>query len=404
MIYMYNKSEVLEYVRSEDVKFIKLAFCDVFGVQKNISILASELERAFEKGISFDASSIDGFTDVVKSDLFLVPDPSTLEVLPWRPSHGKVVRMLCSIMKPDGTPFESDSRYILKEAVKYAESFGVSASFGAEVEFYLFNTDEDGKPTKIPFDDATYLDIAPFDKGENIRREICLTLEDMEIYPEISHHEAGPGQNEIDFRYSDPLSSADNTVTFKSVVAVVAAKNGVAASFDPMPLENEVGNSMHINISLSDASKIPSFIAGVLENIRGITAFLNPTVESYSRLGKGKAPKYVTWSRENRSQLIRIPADTDNRKRFELRSPDPLANPYIAYALLLYAGTEGVKKKLLLCEPCDLNLYLAPESVMSRIESLPMSLEEAVAEAEKNEIVKKYLPQAYCDALKGRLK
>ena len=393
---MYNKSEVLDYVSAEDIKFIKLAFCDVFGVQKNISILAEELERAIDYGISFDASAISGFGDEANSDLFLFPDLSTIEVLPWRPSQGKVVRMMCDIKNPDGTPFELDTRNILKNAVSYAKKKGIELSFGAEFEFYLFKTDDEGKGTKIPFDNAGYFDIAPIDRGENVRREICLTLEDMDIYPESSHHEEGPGQNEIDFKYSDPLSSADNAITFKSVTKTIAAKNGLYASFAPKPLGNEAGNGMHINISVSDKSKTDSFIAGVLDNIRGITAFLNPTMESYSRLGSKKAPNYITWAEGNRSQLIRIPSEKGERSRFELRSPDPTANPYLAFALLIYAGVEGVTENKKLCPPCNINLYAAEESDVKGFDVLPKTFLEAINCAYSSNLVKKYMPKDIC--------
>ena len=396
---MYSKEEVLEYISSEDVKFIKLAFCDVFGVQKNISILSTEIKRAFERGISFDASAICGFGDAAKSDLFLFPDPSTIEVLPWRPTQGKVVRMICDIKNPDGTPFEADTRNILKDAVKYAKENGVELNIGPEFEFYLFKTDDEGNATDIPFDNAGYFDIAPFDRGENVRREICLTLENMDIFPESSHHEEGPGQNEIDFRYSDPLSSADNAVTFKSVTQTIAAKNGLYASFMPKPVKDAGGNGMHINISLKDKSKTDSFIAGILENIAGITAFLNPVNESYERLGKKKAPLFVTWAEGNRSQLIRIPAETAERSRFELRSPDPMANPYLAYSLLIYAGIEGVKNGKNLCRPCNLNLYEAGDEVIKGFQALPETLEKAVELAKKNGIVQKYLPQKILSVL-----
>ena len=389
---MYSKEEVLEYVASEDVKFIKLAFCDVLGRQKNISILSTELKRAFECGISFDASAISGFSDEANSDLFLFPDPSTIEVLPWRPMQGKVVRMICTIKNPDGTPYESDTRNILKNAVSFAKKNGVELSMGSEFEFYLFKTDDEGNPTSEPFDNAGYFDIAPFDRGENVRREICLTIENMDIYPESSHHEEGPGQNEIDFQHSDPLLSADNALTFKSVTQTIAAKNGLYASFMPKPVKNSSGNGMHINISLADKSKTDSFIAGILENIEGITAFLNPVKESYERLGNNKAPSYITWAEGNRSQLIRIPAENGERSRFELRSPDPMANPYLAYALIIYAGTEGVINKKELGEPCNINLYSADKTKTEKLRSLPKTFEEAISLAKGSELVKKYLP------------
>ena len=397
---MYSKNDVLEYIESEDVKFVKLAFCDVFGRQKNISVIASEAERAFERGISFDASAICGFGDEKKSDLFLFPDPSTIEVLPWRPSQGKVVRMICDIKNPDGTPFEADTRYILKKAVRHAAENGIELNIGSEFEFYLFKTDEDGNPTSIPFDNAGYFDIAPFDRGENVRREICFTLEEMDIYPESSHHEEGPGQNEIDFRYSAPLLGADNALTFKSVTQAIAAKNGLHASFMPKPVKGLSGNGMHINTSLNDKSKTDSFIAGILENIGGITAFLNPLAESYERLGSKKAPLYVSWAEGNRSQLIRIPAETEERSRFELRSPDPMANPYLAYAMIIYAGVYGVINRSELCAPSDVNLYGAGKDITEKLSVLPKSFDEAISCAAENALVKKYLPQSILDTYK----
>lgn len=395
---MYSKEEVLEYVSSEDIKFIKLAFCDVFGIQKNISILSTELERAFKHGISFDASAIRGFGDESKSDLFLFPDPSTIEVLPWRPTQGKVVRMICDIKNHEGTPYEADTRNILKNAVNFAKKNGVELKMGSEFEFYLFKTDDEGNPTSEPFDGAGYFDIAPFDRGENVRREICLTLENMDIYPESSHHEEGPGQNEIDFKPSDPLSSADNAITFKSVTQAIAAKNGLFANFMPKPVKNASGNGMHINISLADKSKTDSFIAGILENIAEITAFLNPTEDSYNRLGEKKAPFYITWAEGNRSQLIRIPAENGERSRFELRSPDPMANPYLAYALLIYAGTEGVINKKELGESCNINLYSADKEKTENLPHLPKTFDEAVSLAKDSGIVKKYLPDNILEA------
>ena len=392
---MYSYQEVMTYCQEEDVKFIRLAFCDLEGHQKNIAIMPTELARAFQYGISFDASAIHGFGDEVKSDLFLFPDPSTLSVLPWRPSQGRVVRMFCDIRHPDGTPFRRDSRYLLKKAVAEAEKMGVSCFFGVEFEFYLFQTDENGSPTKIPFDQATYMDIAPEDRGENIRREICLTLENMGIQPESSHHEEGPGQNEIDFRYSDALAAADNAVTFQAVVKTIAMQNGLWACFSPKPLEGQSGNGLHINISISNPqgkAGSDAFMAGVLKHIREITAFLNPTEESYLRLGERKAPRYVTWSSENRSQLIRIPAAKGEYVRFELRSPDPTANPYLAYALLIYAGLDGMRSRTSLCPPLDVNLFTADKSVTKSLEALPSTLEEAVELAQQSPLIQKYMP------------
>ena len=392
---MYSYDDVITYCREEDVKFIRLAFCDLAGNQKNIAIMPTELERAFRYGISLDASAIPGFGNEVKSDLFLFPDPATLSVLPWRPGEGRVVRMFCDIRYPDGRPFRRDSRWLLKQAIAEAEKMDVSCYFGVEFEFYLFQTDENGIATQTPFDRASYMDIAPEDRGENIRREICLTLESMGIRPESSHHEEGPGQNEIDFRYSDALTSADNAVTFKSVVKTIAMQNGLSACFSPKPLTAESGNGLHINVSIKSAGEkadTDAFMAGVLTHAREISAFLNPTEESYRRLGEKKAPRYVTWSSENRSQLIRIPAARDEYVRFELRSPDPTANPYLAYALLIYAGLDGIRNGTPLPPPLDVNLYTADEAVTGGLSTLPASLEEARELARESRLIRQYLP------------
>lgn len=391
---IYTAQEVFDFVKEEDVKFIRLAFCDTLGRQKNISILPSELRRAFEDGISFDASAICGFGGAEKSDLLLFPDPSTLNILPWRPSHGKVVRMFCDIRHPDGTPFSRDTRAILRRAVADAKAAGITVQFGAEIEFYLFKTDENGDPTKIPFDHATYMDVAPEDKGENVRREICLTLLDMGIQPESSHHEEGPGQNEIDFRYSDAMRAADDAMNFITVVKATARQNGLYADFSPKPLENESGNGLHINMSVKCADgtdRTPAFMAGILAHIRDLTAFLNPSEASYSRFGKCKAPKFVTWSHENRSQLIRIPAAKGEYRRIELRSPDPSANPYLAYALLIWAGLDGIAKDMCPAPAVNLNLLTAPESETREFDTLPGSLEEAVALANGSALVRRVL-------------
>ena len=398
---MYQYEKVMTFVDEEDVKFIRLAFFDAFGVQKNISIMSGQLERAFKEGISFDASAVAGFDSEVKSDLFLHPDPSTFSILPWRPSTGRVARMYCDIRYPDGTIYEKDSRYILKKAVEKAREKGLKIDFGTEVEFYLFNTDEQGSPTKIPFDMAGYMDVAPEDKGENIRREICFTLIDMGIEPEASHHEEGPGQNEIDFQYSDPLTAADNTATFKWVVSTAAMGNGLYADFSPKPIKEYAGNGMHINMSVrcEDGSDCNGqFMTGILEHIRDITLFLNPSEDSYRRLGEKKAPKYVTWSPENRSQLIRIPAVKNKRKRIELRSPDPTANPYLAFALLIYAGMDGIERKLPLQKPANVNLYTADHKVTDQLRK---SRGEAWDAASASTLVKKVLPEAYLDVYKN---
>lgn len=393
----YSKEEVMQYIAEEDVKFIRMAFCDIYGKQKNISIMPQELRRAFCHGIAIDASAIAGFGGAVRSDLFLHPDPSTISVLPWRPDHGKVVRMFCAVTYPDGKPFEADTRSFLRRAVEKAAQAGISFHFGSEMEFYLFCQDEHGAPTKIPYDHAGYMDIAPEDKGENVRREICLTLEQMGIKPESSHHEEGPGQNEIDFHFADPLLAADQAITFCAVVRTIAARNGLYADFTPKPLPDYAGNGMHINFSAKSTDStdpMPQIIAGILNYIPEMTAFLNTTADSYVRFGQKKAPKYISWSKENRSQLIRIPAAEGEYKRAELRSPDPLCNPYLAYTLLIEAGLAGIRQKLPLPESLDCNLYEAESAVVADCPMLPKDLAEAKKIARNSDFIRSVLPSA----------
>lgn len=396
----YSKEEVIQYVQEEDVKFIRLAFCDVFGKQKNISIMPQELPRAFEYGIAIDASAIAGFGDENHSDLFLHPDTDTLMPLPWRPEHGRVVRMFCNITYPDGSIFECDTRAILKKAIQDAEQAGYQFFFGAEQEFYLFNLDEKGEPTKIPYDNASYMDIAPEDKGENIRREVCLTLEQMGIQPESSHHEEGPGQNEIDFRYSEPLTAADNAMTFQTVVKTIARRNGLFADFSAKPLEDKPGNGFHINISVksSDGTDTMNYlIAGILDKVEDMTIFLNPTENSYQRFGINKAPQYISWSSENRSQLVRVPAAIGEYRRAELRSPDPSANTYLAFALIIYAILDGIQNKLELPTPADINLYKADEATLANFRQLPKDFSAACVVAANSDFIKKHIPKTILD-------
>jgi len=394
-------SMALDFVKENDVKFIRLNFCDIFGLQKNISILADELESAFENGVSFDAHAIRGFRDITKSDLFLFPDPSTLAVLPWRPGPGRVIGFYCDIKEPDGVEFEHDTRLILKKVTERAKKMEYDCKIGAECEFYLFKTDDNGEPTNITLDKGSYLDIAPLDKGEDIRREICLTLEEMGIKPESSHHEQGPGQNEIDFKFDNAVSSADNLQTFKKVVKAISSRNGLFASFMPKPISNAPGNGMHINLSLYQNGKnifknindghskaAESFIAGVLDKTPEITLFLNPLVNSYERLGKFEAPKYVSWSHQNRSQLVRIPAASGDNIRMELRSPDTSLNTYLAFALIISAGLNGIEKNLVLPSAIDDDLYIASADVTKNLIKLPETLEKAIELAEKSDFVK----------------
>ena len=403
----YTEKEVLQFIEENDVKFVRLAFTDLFGVMKNISIMSDQIKRAFSEGISFDASAVKGFLNTQRSDLFLKPDPATLAVLPWRPQQGRVVRMLSNIVYPDGEPFEASGRHLLKQAMRKALNLGLTVRVGPECEFYLFEQDEKGNPTDTPQDKAGYFDVAPYDKGENVRREICFALEEMGIRPESSHHEQGPGQNEIDFQYSDALQAADNFMTFKAAVKTSAARNGLYASFMPKPLIDGPGNGMHINLSLlknginifrsgreSHSPEAESFIAGILRRIREITLFLNPLTNSYRRFGNYEAPRFISWSHQNRSQLIRIPAAKGEFARMELRSPDGAINPYLAFTLLIEAGISGVEEKLELCEPIELDLLSKqPEG----IETLPQNLKEAIECARTSEFVKKCLPKKLLD-------
>ncbi len=400
--------EILEFIEENDVKFIRLGFCSPLGQYKNISIMADKLEEALESGISFDASAIEGFSDVNESDLFLFPDLKTLGMLPWRPNVNSVMRLYCDIKKPDKTDFQGDSRNILKQAIREMEKHNIICKIGTEFEFHLLHINEKGEPTDKPIDKGGYFDTAPLDKGGSIRREICLCLEEMGLVPEASHHEQGHGQNEIDFRFTDALTSADNFLTFKSVVKSIASMNGLFASFMPKPFLDQSGNGMHTNISLHKNGKnifsdvesedyqiAKQFIAGILDKAAEITLFLNPNNNSYERLGECEAPKYISWSNQNRSQLIRIPAANNKNERMELRSPDPTINPYIAFALIIQAGLSGIEEKMLLPEAVDENLYLVDKSVIKNLKKLPDNLGEAIELAENSKFVNEILDQKF---------
>lgn len=398
-----TQQEVLRFVEENDVKFIRLAFCDLYGRLKNISIQPGELDRAFEGGIPFDAAAVRGFSDVVSGDLHLRPDPSTLSVLPWRPQSGRVIRLFCDLAYPDGSPYESYGRAILRKTVQKAASLGYAMHVAAKCEFYLFEADEKGRITTTPQDDAGYLDVAPYDKGENVRREICLALEAMHIQPESSHHEQGPGQNEIDFRHADALTAADQLVAFKDVVRSIAAQNGLRASFMPKPLADKSGNSQHVNLFLyKDGENIfhrpgsdlgeeaRHAVGGILRRVREISLFCNPLPNSYERLGVHGAPAFLSWSYGNRSHLVRIPATNGQDARMELRSPDPATNPYLLFALLLEAALEGIQAKMepgsALAGAIDRN-HPSPDLVR-----LPESLGEALTLAMESEFLKGVLP------------
>ncbi len=401
---MPDFEEINEFMEEENVKFIRLTFFDAFGKQKNIAIMPQELSRALTEGISFDGTAVRGFSSDVRSDLFLKPDLSTVSIVPWRPIDGRVTRMFCNVVRPDGSAHPCDSRHILRKAMREAKKMGIHVYFGPEVEFYVFKQDDNGNPTREPLDHAGYMDVDPEDKGDNIRREICFTLLDMGITPEASHHEQGPGQNEVDFKYGDPMTTADNTATFKWAVKSIAESNGTWADFSPKPLQHQPGNGMHINISVrSDdgLDHLNEFMAGVLHYVRDMTLFLNPMRGSYDRLGRQEAPRYISWSAENRSQLIRIPASSAPTKRMELRSPDPMANQYLAFALIIYAGLEGIKNSMDPGSPVEANLYQAGSDVTGQLSHLPERIEEAIQCAKDSEFIREHLPQqiidAYCD-------
>ena len=400
----HTAQDILNYVEDNDVKFVRLAFCDIFGNQKNISVYSSELPYVFEHGICFDGSSIAGFLHTEESDLVLWPDPDTMTILPWRPTEGRVMRMYCDIRLPNGRPFEGNCRGYLQSVLDRARAMGLACNVGCECEFYLFETDEHGNPTKIPMDRGGYFDIAPLDKGENIRREICFALEDMGLRPQHSHHESGHGQNEVDFLYAPALQAADNLNTFKSTVKAIAGRNGLFASFMPKPLANQAGSGLHVNLSLirdkqnlftlpvGPDTETGHFIAGLLAHARELTAFCNPVPNSYQRFGSCEAPQYVSWSRQNRSQLVRLPSASGDFCRLGLRSPDPACNPYLVIGMILAAGLDGIRRELPLPEPVDRNLF-HPDAAAG-LESLPRSLREAITVAAQSEFVAGELPLA----------
>jgi len=380
----YTVDEVMKYIEEEDAKFIRLAFRDAYGVQKNISVMPGEIKKAFEDGIPINAREIVGFEDCPYASLYLKPDSSTLAVLPWRPDSGRVLRMFCDVYTPEGEEYASDTRAILKQAISKAKAAGIEFRFGSETEFYLFVKDDAGNPTKIPYDTAGYMDIAPADRCENVRREISLTIERMGLTPERSHHERGPGQNEIDFHYGKPLKAADQMTTFKMVVSTVADRYGLTADFSPMPLPEKPGNGYHINIYAVDRDGndvVRYAAAGIIDKIREITLFLNPTDASYARLGNNTAPDRVNWSSAGESELMYIET-YKGRTRAELRSPDASSNPYLVYALLIYAALYGIEKRLPL-----------PDEMDGKGALLPGSRREASELAKTSEFVRSVIPE-----------
>ncbi|MDE6389771.1 MAG: type I glutamate--ammonia ligase [Lachnospiraceae bacterium] len=405
----YTKEDIIQLVADEDVEFIRLQFTDIFGNLKNVAITASQLEKALDNECMFDGSSIEGFARIEESDMYLYPDFNTLEIFPWRPQQGKVARMICDVYRPNGKPFEGDPRYILKRAIKEAEKLGYTFEVGPECEFFLFNTDENAMPTTITHEKAGYFDLGPMDFGENARRDMVLTLEDMGFVIEASHHEVAPAQHEIDFRYDEALSTADNIMTFKLAVKTIARRHGLHATFMPKPKFGVNGSGMHINMSLSkdgknifadesDALGLSQtayyFIGGIMKHMKGMTAITNPLVNSYKRLVPGyEAPVYIAWSATNRSPLIRIPATRGEGTRIELRCPDPSANPYLALAVCLRAGLDGIVNQIMPPESVDCNIFRMSEEekAAKKIEEIPGTLIEAIYNMEADDFIRDVL-------------
>lgn len=422
----YSKEDIIKFVEENDVEFIRLQFTDLFGILKNVAIPKSQLKKTLDNQMMFDGSSIDGFARIEESDMCLRPDLDSFVIFPWRPQTGKVARLICDVYKTDGTPFEGDPRHILKKAMAEAEKMGYTFNVGPECEFFLFNVDENGAPTTNSNDQAAYFDLGPNDLGENARRDMVLTLEDMGFVIEASHHECAPAQHEIDFKYGEAVKTADSIMTFKLAVKTIAQRHGLHATFMPKPKANMAGSGMHINMSLEKDGKnvfadengknglseeAYHFIAGLMKHINGIVAITNPLVNSYKRLIPGyEAPVYIAWSAKNRSPLIRIPAARGKGTRVELRNPDPTANPYLALAVCLIAGLDGIKNKLEVCDSVDANIYAMTKKERRErgIDSLPETLIDAVKHLEKDELIMEFLgeetAEKYIEAKKAEWK
>jgi len=403
----YTKEDIKTIVKNENVKFIRLQFTDILGTIKNVEIPVSQLEKALDDKMMFDGSSIEGFVRIEESDMYLKPDLDTFVIFPWTAEKGKVARLICDIANPDGTPFAGDPRSNLKRILSNMEELGfTSFNLGPEPEFFLFKLDEKGEPTLELNDDGGYFDLAPTDLGENCRRDIVLELEEMGFEIEASHHEVAPGQHEIDFKYANALEACDNIQTFKLVVKTIARKHGLHATFMPKPLFGVNGSGMHANLSLFSGDKnafydegadlqlsdtARQFMAGVMKHAKAFTAVTNPLVNSYKRLVPGyEAPCYIAWSARNRSPLIRIPASRGLSTRIEVRSVDPAANPYLAMAVLLEAGLDGIRNELTPPAPVDRNIYIMNSAELKEngIDSLPGSLLDALGELAKDEVIK----------------
>ncbi len=405
----YSKEDIMRLADEEDVEFIRLQFTDIFGSLKNVAVTSSQLEKALDNECMFDGYAIEGFAKIEESDMYLYPDYSTMEVFPWRPQQGKVARLICDVHRPDGGPFEGDPRYILKRAIKEAANLGYVFKVGAECEFFLFHLDDNGMPTTVTHEQGGYFDVGPMDFGENARRDMVLTLEDMGFVVEASHHDVAPAQHEIIFRYDEALATADNIMTFKLAVKTIARRHGLHATFMPKPKYGVNGSGMHINMSLSkDGRNIFAdekdklglsleayyFIGGIMKHMKGMTAITNPLVNSYKRLVPGyEAPAYITWSATNRSPLIRVPAARGAGTRLELRCPDPSANPYLALAVCLRAGLDGIKNRILPPESINQDVYgmSVQERYKKGIEEIPGTLLEALHYMEEDDFVKETL-------------
>ncbi|WP_419958296.1 type I glutamate--ammonia ligase [Psychrobacillus psychrotolerans] len=403
----YTKEDIKKFVQEHEVNFIRLQFTDILGTIKNVEIPVGQLDKALDNKMMFDGSSIEGFVRIEESDMYLVPDLDTWVVFPWITGKGKVARLICDVNKADGTPFAGDPRNNLKRVLKEMEELGfTSFNLGPEPEFFLFKLDAQGEPTLELNDHGGYFDLAPMDLGENCRRDIVLELEEMGFEIEASHHEVAPGQHEIDFKYADAVTACDNIQTFKLVVKTIARKHGLHATFMPKPLFGVNGSGMHFNVSLfkgknnafyDESAEIGlsetamQFMAGVLKHVQSFTAITNPLVNSYKRLVPGyEAPCYVAWSGQNRSPLIRIPSSRGVSTRIEVRSVDPAANPYLAMAVILQAGLDGIKNKLTPPPAVDRNIYVMTEEerIENGIHNLPPTLHAAVQELGKNEIIR----------------
>lgn len=405
-----SNEEIKSLLEENNVKFIRLQFVDINGHVKNMAVPVGQIDKALNNEVMLDGSSIKGFRSIETSDMYFYPDKKTFCILPWRGKESSnVARLICDIYNPDGTPFEGCPRTNLKRVVEDAKSLGYTMNVGPECEFFLFKKDADGKPVAVTHDAAGYYDVGPDDLAEDIRAEIAYTLQQMGFEIEASHHEVAEGQHEIDFKYADALTTADNVVTFKVAVKSVAAKHGLHATFMPKPIFGVNGSGMHCNFSLNkngenaflDESRPYQLsrealwsIGGMLKNVKGIAAVTNPTINSYKRLVPGyEAPVYLAWSAANRSALLRVPSKRGNATRVELRSPDPSCNPYLAFATILTAALDGIKNQIEPPAPAETNIYKLTEKDRKKmkIESLPGSLEEAVQLLEKSAVAKEAL-------------